>query len=75
MRERWAGPLVVVLILGGVIAVIALNLNLKGRNSADPASHPARSTETDRGSRNYSLLSRSCASRPVSGSIRSATKS
>jgi len=32
--ERWAGPLVVVLILGGVIVILALNLNLKGRNGA-----------------------------------------
>jgi periplasmic iron binding protein len=30
--ERWAGRLVVLLILGGVIAILALNLNLKGRN-------------------------------------------
>ena len=30
--QRWAGPIVVVLILGGVIAILALNLNLKGRN-------------------------------------------
>ena len=28
--QRWAGPIVVVLILGGVIAILALNLNLKG---------------------------------------------
>ncbi len=32
MNQRWAGPIVVVLILGGVIAFLALNLNLKGRN-------------------------------------------
>ena len=32
MLERWAGRLVVLLILGGVIAILALNLNLKGRN-------------------------------------------
>jgi uncharacterized protein involved in high-affinity Fe2+ transport len=30
--ERWAGRLAVLLILGGVIAILALNLNLKGRN-------------------------------------------
>ena len=34
MRERWAGPMVVVLILGGVIAVLAVNLNLKGPGPA-----------------------------------------
>ena len=46
MRERWAGPIVVVLILGGVIVFLALNLNLKAPQSANPASHgpaPARS--------------------------------
>ncbi len=32
MLDRWAGRLVVLLILGGVIAILALNLNLKGRN-------------------------------------------
>ena len=36
MLRRWAGPIVVVLILGGVIAVLALNLNLKGRNVRVP---------------------------------------
>jgi periplasmic iron binding protein len=30
--ERWAGRLVVLLILAGVVAILALNLNLKGRN-------------------------------------------
>ena len=33
MLRRWAGPTVVVLILGGVIAILALNLNLNGRNA------------------------------------------
>ena len=41
MRERWAGPIVVVLILGGVIAFLALNLNLKGRSSADSGPTPS----------------------------------
>ena len=40
MLRRWAGPIVVVLILGGVIAVLALNLNLKGRNPADSTANP-----------------------------------
>ena len=48
MLQRWAGPIVVVLILGGVIAVLVLNLNVKGRNSADLASaklEPPRSDQ------------------------------
>jgi len=32
---RWARPLIVVVILGGVIAILALNVNWKGRNLAD----------------------------------------
>jgi periplasmic iron binding protein len=52
--QRWAGPIVVVLMLGGVIALLALNLNWKGRSPADspsntlptariaPASRPAQ---------------------------------
>jgi periplasmic iron binding protein len=47
VRERWAGPIVVVLILGGVVAVLALNLNLKGRNPADPASRPILPPQTN----------------------------
>jgi periplasmic iron binding protein len=42
--------MVVVLILGGVIAVIALNLNLKGRNSADGSARPPAPQANDRGS-------------------------
>jgi uncharacterized protein involved in high-affinity Fe2+ transport len=38
MLERWAGRLVVLLILGGVIAILALNLNLKGRNQSSSPS-------------------------------------
>jgi periplasmic iron binding protein len=38
VRERWAGRLVVVLILGGVIAILAFNLNLKGRKQLGSAS-------------------------------------
>ena len=37
MLERWAGRLVVVLILGGVIAILVLNLNLKGRKQLGSA--------------------------------------
>jgi uncharacterized protein involved in high-affinity Fe2+ transport len=52
--ERWAGPLVVALILGGVIAILALNLNLRGRGAggADGSrpilkpSPPAKISET-----------------------------
>jgi periplasmic iron binding protein len=44
MLQRWVGPIVVVLILGGVIAVLVLNLNLKGRNTIDlSASKPVPS--------------------------------
>ena len=41
VNQRWAGPIVVVLILGGVILILALNLNLKGRNPGS-AIPPAR---------------------------------
>jgi uncharacterized protein involved in high-affinity Fe2+ transport len=37
VRERWVGPTVVALILGGVIVILALNLNLKGRGGSGPA--------------------------------------
>ncbi len=47
MRERWAGPIVVVLILGGVIAVLVLNLNLKGRSSTDLSSRKVVPPQTD----------------------------
>ncbi len=33
MPQRWIGPLVVFLILGGVVLILALNLNLKGPDS------------------------------------------
>jgi periplasmic iron binding protein len=47
MQQRWAGPIVVVLILGGVIAVLVLNLNVKGRNSTDLASAKLEPPQTD----------------------------
>jgi uncharacterized protein involved in high-affinity Fe2+ transport len=31
--QRWMGRIVVLLILGGVVLILAMNLNLKGRNS------------------------------------------
>ncbi len=39
MPPRWTGPIMVLLILGGVALVLLLNLNLKGINprAADPA--------------------------------------
>jgi periplasmic iron binding protein len=46
VRERWVGPIVVALILGGVIAVLVLNLNLKGRKAADRASHALVPSQT-----------------------------
>ncbi len=33
MLQRWMGRIVVLLILGGVVLILALNLDLKGRNS------------------------------------------
>jgi periplasmic iron binding protein len=36
MFQRWAGPMVVALIFAGVILVLALNLNLKGRGLRRP---------------------------------------
>ena len=51
MIQRWAGPIVVVLILGGVIAVLVLNLNPKVWNSANPASHKLEPSETGQRSR------------------------
>ena len=48
MLQRWMGPIVVLLILGGVVLILALNLNLKGRNSqhrdrlTSPAAMPSR---------------------------------
>jgi uncharacterized protein involved in high-affinity Fe2+ transport len=40
MRERWGGVIVVAMILGGVISILGLNLNLKGR-------HATTATERD----------------------------
>jgi periplasmic iron binding protein len=45
--ERWAGRLVVVLILGGVIAILMLNLNLKGRKQLGSASRKIEPTPID----------------------------
>jgi uncharacterized protein involved in high-affinity Fe2+ transport len=50
MLQRWAGPIVVVLILGGVIAVLVLNLNVKGRNAADSSASKPAPSQTDAGS-------------------------
>ena len=47
MRERWAGPMVVVLILGSVITVLALNLNPKGRNLADSTQRTPQPSQTE----------------------------
>jgi uncharacterized protein involved in high-affinity Fe2+ transport len=45
VRERWIGPIVVVLILGGVALILAVNLNPKGWNAPDASTesklHPA----------------------------------
>jgi periplasmic iron binding protein len=47
VRERWAGRIVVVLILGSVIAVLALNLNPKGRKPADSAARTLEPSQTE----------------------------
>jgi uncharacterized protein involved in high-affinity Fe2+ transport len=36
VRERWLGPIVVVLILGGVLAILAVNLKPRVRNPGAP---------------------------------------
>ena len=36
MYQRWIGPIMVFLILGGVAAVLVLNLNLRGLNQRAP---------------------------------------
>jgi periplasmic iron binding protein len=43
VMQRWTGPIVVLLILSGVVLILLLNLNVKGRNPqfAKPADHPA----------------------------------
>jgi periplasmic iron binding protein len=38
MLQRWRGPIVVLLILGGVVLILALNLNTKGWDSQPPRS-------------------------------------
>src|SRR5262245_30145221 len=40
MYQRWIGPMMVLLILGGVGAILLLNLNLKGTGSRTPESPP-----------------------------------
>ena len=47
MLQRWAGPIVVVMILGGVVAILVLNLNVKGRNSAHKAADGLVPSQTD----------------------------
>jgi len=47
MLQRWMGRIVVLLILGGVGLILALNLNLKGRNSQSPPSTVASSTTSE----------------------------
>ena len=47
VRERWAGRIVVVLILGSVITVLALNLNPKGRNLTDSAQRTPQPSQTE----------------------------
>jgi uncharacterized protein involved in high-affinity Fe2+ transport len=46
MHQRWVGPLMVLLILGGVVSILLLNLNLKGTPPRGPAS-PPRAVDAD----------------------------
>jgi len=48
VNQRWARPIVVVLIFVGVILILAFNLNLKGRNPAVSPEPLARSSSTTR---------------------------
>jgi periplasmic iron binding protein len=65
MLQRWMGRIVVLLILGGVVLILALNLDLKGRN-VQPAQPPvapaitpepdtAKGTQTSAGFREYPI--------------------
>ena len=45
MLQRWMGPIVVLLILGGVLLILALNLNLKGLDAQ--AKHSPDATPRD----------------------------
>jgi periplasmic iron binding protein len=51
VQQRWAGPIVVVLILGAVIAVLGLNLNLKVHNLAESSAGKSALSQTDSDSR------------------------
>ena len=51
MLQRWTGPIVVVLILGGVILILAMNLNLEGWDSQRPRSPDATPAPNAAGAR------------------------
>lgn len=53
MPSRWLGPLMVVLILGGVVLILLVNLNLKGPGSHRPieANSQAKTKNTPEGDR------------------------
>src|SRR5947209_9915282 len=51
MHQRWIGPIIVLLILGGVVSILVLNLNLKGTHprpaiSADDGPGPGPPSQT-----------------------------
>jgi uncharacterized protein involved in high-affinity Fe2+ transport len=54
VQERWASTIVVVLILGGVVAVLALNLNLKGRSAVQAPANELIHSQSERDSQSTS---------------------
>ncbi len=71
MRERWAGPIVVALVLAGVIVILALNLNLK-RWKARELEQSSSAAPSDSSPEGPASGARRL---PDSASIRSATRS
>ena len=52
MKQRWAGPLITAIIVGGVALIVLLNLNPSGMSSAPrstPVSAPAKAVATTAG--------------------------
>ncbi len=66
MLQRWRGPIVVLLILGGVLVILALNLNTKGWDPRTPRS-PDSTTSDGGASSTPSGPGNANASRPPPG--------